>query len=38
LAWDIKRVKLAEVERGLVPTPNGRLITPAMPEGLVAGD
>ena len=27
LAWDIKRVKLAEVERGLVPTPNGRLIT-----------
>ena len=38
LAWDIKRVKLAEVERGLVPTPNGRLITAAMPEASVAGD
>jgi stearoyl-CoA desaturase (delta-9 desaturase) len=38
LAWDIKRVKLAEVERGLVPTPNGRLITAALPEASVAGD
>jgi stearoyl-CoA desaturase (delta-9 desaturase) len=38
LAWDIKRVNLAEVERGLVPTPNGRLITASMPEGAVAGD
>ncbi|HEX4785606.1 MAG TPA: fatty acid desaturase [Candidatus Sulfotelmatobacter sp.] len=39
LAWDIKRVKLDEVERGLVPTPNGRLITPALPEvSVAAGD
>ena len=39
LAWDIKRVKLDEVERGLVPTPNGRLITAAMPEvSVAAGD
>jgi len=39
LAWDIKRVRLDEVERGLVPTPNGRLITAAMPEvSVAAGD
>jgi stearoyl-CoA desaturase (delta-9 desaturase) len=39
LAWDIKRVKLDEVERGLVPTPNGRLITAALPEvSIAAGD
>jgi stearoyl-CoA desaturase (delta-9 desaturase) len=38
LAWDVKRVKLAEIEHGLVPTPNGRLITSAMPEASVAGD
>ncbi len=38
LAWDIKRVKLDEVERGLVPTPNGRLITRGVPEALVSGD
>jgi hypothetical protein len=38
LAWDIKRVKLAEVERGVVPTPNGHLITTAVPEVLIAGD
>jgi hypothetical protein len=40
LAWDIKRVKLDEVERGLVPTPNGRLITAVVPEvsAAAAGD
>ena len=37
-ASDIKRVKLGDVERGLVATPNGRLITAAMPEVSVAGD
>jgi len=38
LAWDIKRVKLADLEKGLEPTPNGRLITVAVPEGVAAGD
>jgi hypothetical protein len=38
LAWDIKRVKLEEVEQGLVPAVNGRLITPAAPEFSAAGD
>ena len=30
VAWDIKRVKLADIERGLVAAPNGRLITPEL--------
>jgi stearoyl-CoA desaturase (delta-9 desaturase) len=38
LAWDIKRVKLADVERGLVPAPNGRLISAALQEASAAGD
>ena len=38
LAWDIKRVKLADLEKGLVPTPNGKLIGPALPEAALAGD
>jgi hypothetical protein len=38
LAWDIKRVKLADLERGLVATPNGHLIGPVLPEGMAAGD
>jgi hypothetical protein len=37
LAWDIKRVKLADLESGLVAAPNGRMVTAALPEG-VAGD
>jgi hypothetical protein len=38
LAWDIKRVKLADLEKGLVAAPNGQLITAALPEGAAAGD
>jgi stearoyl-CoA desaturase (delta-9 desaturase) len=38
LAWDIKRVKLADLENGLVPTPNGRLVTGTLAEGAAAGD
>ena len=38
LAWDVKRVKLADVKNGLVPTPNGRMITEALAEGAAAGD
>jgi len=38
LAWDIKRVKLADLEKGLVATPNGQLVTAALPQVLVAGD
>jgi stearoyl-CoA desaturase (delta-9 desaturase) len=38
LAWDIKRVKLADLENGLAAAPNGRLITAALPEGAAAGD
>jgi hypothetical protein len=38
LAWDIKRVKLADLETGLVAAPNGRLITAVLPEGAAAGD
>jgi len=38
LAWDIKRVKLAEIEQGLVSAPNGRLIAPPAPEFSAAGD
>jgi stearoyl-CoA desaturase (delta-9 desaturase) len=39
LAWDIKRVRLADVERGLVAAPNGRLITPSHAvEFWAAGD
>jgi hypothetical protein len=34
LAWDIKRIKLSDVKQGLVPAPNGTLITPA--ESLAA--
>jgi hypothetical protein len=36
LAWDIKRIKLADVKQGLVPTPNGRLIGAVLPEGAAA--
>jgi stearoyl-CoA desaturase (delta-9 desaturase) len=38
LAWDIKRVKLADLENGLAAAPNGRLITAALPEAAAAGD
>jgi hypothetical protein len=38
LAWDIKRVKLADLEKGLVATPNGQLVTSAFAEGAAAGD
>jgi stearoyl-CoA desaturase (delta-9 desaturase) len=39
LAWDIKRTRLAEVEKGLVAAPNGRLITPdTAAEFWAAGD
>src|SRR3982075_1199610 len=38
LAWDIKRVKLADVEHGLVAAPNGRLISAALQEASAAGD
>jgi stearoyl-CoA desaturase (delta-9 desaturase) len=39
LAWDVKRVRLADVERGLVAAPNGQLITPsAAAESWAAGD
>jgi len=38
LAWDIKRVKLADIEHGLVPAPNGRLISAALREASAAGD
>jgi stearoyl-CoA desaturase (delta-9 desaturase) len=38
LAWDIKRVKLADLEKGLAPTPNGKLVTMPVPEPAVAGD
>jgi stearoyl-CoA desaturase (delta-9 desaturase) len=38
LAWDIKRVRLADLEKGLVATPNGQMITQALPEGAAAGD
>ena len=39
LAWDIKRVKLEEIEQGLVSAPNGRLIAPgATAEFWAAGD
>ena len=36
LAWDIKRVKLADLENGLAAAPNGRLITAALPEAAAA--
>jgi stearoyl-CoA desaturase (delta-9 desaturase) len=38
MAWDIKRVKLADLENGLAAAPNGRLITAALPEAAAAGD
>jgi stearoyl-CoA desaturase (delta-9 desaturase) len=38
LAWDIKRVRLGEIEQGVAAAPNGRLITEAIPEGSAAGD
>jgi hypothetical protein len=38
LAWDIKRVKLADLENGLVAAPNGRLVTAPLAEGAAAGD
>jgi hypothetical protein len=38
LAWDIKQVKLDEIERGLTAAPNGHLIAAALPEGSAAGD
>ena len=38
LAWDIKRVKLSEIERGLVAAPNGRLIAAPLAEASAAGD
>ena len=39
LAWDIKRVKLEDIAKGLVAAPNGQLITPnATAESWAAGD
>jgi len=39
LAWDVKRVNLADIERGLVAAPNGRLVAPAnAAEFWAAGD
>ena len=39
LAWDVKRVRLAELERGQVAAPNGRLISPeTAAEFSTAGD
>jgi len=38
LAWDIKRVKMADVEQGLVAAPNGGLITPTESMAAAAGD
>jgi hypothetical protein len=38
LAWDIKRVRLADLETGLVAAPNGRLVTATLAEGAAAGD
>jgi hypothetical protein len=38
LAWDVKRVRLADIEQGLVSAPNGRLIAPATAEFSAAGD
>jgi hypothetical protein len=38
LAWDVKRIYLADVEKGLVAAPNGQLITPDAAESFAAGD
>ena len=38
LAWDVKRVKLADLETGLVAAPNGRLVAGGLAEGAAAGD
>ena len=39
LIWDVKRVYLDEIEKGLVAAPNGRLIAPsAATEFWAAGD
>jgi stearoyl-CoA desaturase (delta-9 desaturase) len=38
LAWDVKRVNLAEIEAGLVAAPNGRLVAPEVTESWAAGD
>jgi stearoyl-CoA desaturase (delta-9 desaturase) len=38
LAWDIKRVRLADLENGLSAAPNGRLVTAPLAEGAAAGD
>ncbi|MGD0988503.1 MAG: acyl-CoA desaturase [Candidatus Sulfotelmatobacter sp.] len=38
LAWDIKRVRLGDLENGLVAAPNGKMIGVALPESAVAGD
>ncbi|MGC2555774.1 MAG: acyl-CoA desaturase, partial [Candidatus Sulfotelmatobacter sp.] len=38
LAWDVKRVRLADLENGLVAAPNGRLVTGSLAEGAAAGD
>jgi stearoyl-CoA desaturase (delta-9 desaturase) len=38
LAWDIKRIKLADIKDGLVASPNGRLIIPDAAESWAAGD
>jgi stearoyl-CoA desaturase (delta-9 desaturase) len=39
LAWDVKRVRLEEIEQGLVAAPNGRLVTPnTAAESWAAGD
>jgi stearoyl-CoA desaturase (delta-9 desaturase) len=39
LVWDVKRVKLADVKKGLVAAPNGQLVTTDAPaESFAAGD
>jgi sn-1 stearoyl-lipid 9-desaturase len=38
LAWDVKRVRLADLEKGLVAAPNGHLISEPVAEGAAAGD
>jgi len=32
LVWDVKRVRLSEIQQGLVAAPNGKLIAPGAEE------
>jgi len=38
LAWDVKRITLADIEQGVIAAPNGRLMTPAESMAAAAGD